>query len=153
MVLKKKSRMSAPVVIIGWLLLIPSFLGILGGIIGLVAMGGGVSVATTTANNEAKTRLESAKIPTPIIDKVIAGTPVTDTEKNALTSDQQQSLADATTSINASRVGAGIGMAAGGTVSIAIIVVSFIGGLLGWLLVMKKKVLQCPACSTVIAAS
>ena len=32
-------------------------------------------------------------------------------------------------------------------------VASFIGGLLGWLLVMKKRVLQCSVCNATISAS
>jgi hypothetical protein len=30
---------------------------------------------------------------------------------------------------------------------------AFVGGLLGWLLIMKKKVLICPHCSAVVPAS
>ena len=40
-----------------------------------------------------------------------------------------------------------------GTVAIFFGVLSFVGGLLGWLLVMKKQVLQCTHCGAVIAAS
>jgi hypothetical protein len=39
------------------------------------------------------------------------------------------------------------------TLAIIIGVPSFVGGLLGWLLVMKKRVLQCSVCGAVISAS
>jgi type IV pilus assembly protein PilA len=41
----------------------------------------------------------------------------------------------------------------GGGFAIALGVAAFVGGLLGWLLVMKKRVLQCSACSAVVNAS
>jgi len=44
------------------------------------------------------------------------------------------------------------GAAVAGT-SVCFGISSFIGGLLGWLLVMRKKVLQCDSCGAVIAAS
>ena len=37
--------------------------------------------------------------------------------------------------------------------SIGLIVGSFVGGIFGWLLVMKKRVLQCSICGAVINAS
>jgi len=43
------------------------------------------------------------------------------------------------------------GLAAG--IVIAIGIACFVGGLLGWLLVMKKRVLQCSVCGAVISAS
>jgi hypothetical protein len=41
----------------------------------------------------------------------------------------------------------------GSTFAIAIGIVSFVGGLLGWLLVMKKRVLRCSVCSATVSAS
>ncbi len=41
----------------------------------------------------------------------------------------------------------------GGTFAIALGIASFVGGLLGWLLVMKKRVLRCPVCYATISAS
>jgi hypothetical protein len=39
------------------------------------------------------------------------------------------------------------------TIAVAIGISSFIGGLLGWLLVMKKRVLQCSICGSTVSAS
>ena len=41
----------------------------------------------------------------------------------------------------------------GGGLSIATAIASVVGGLVGWLLVMKKRVLQCSVCGAVINAS
>lgn len=40
-----------------------------------------------------------------------------------------------------------------GVSAIAMLVISFVGGLLGWLLVMRKRVLQCEVCGAVVNAS
>jgi hypothetical protein len=41
----------------------------------------------------------------------------------------------------------------GGGFAILLGVASFVGGLLGWLLIMKKRVLQCSVCSATVSAS
>jgi hypothetical protein len=41
----------------------------------------------------------------------------------------------------------------GSTLAIALGIGSFVGGLLGWLLVMKKRVLQCSVCGATVSAS
>ncbi len=45
----------------------------------------------------------------------------------------------------------GTGFAA--TFALAIAVTAFVGGLLGWLLVMKKSVLKCSVCGAVVNAA
>jgi hypothetical protein len=153
LVLKKVHRMSTPVVVIGWLLLVPSFLGILIGIIMLVATGGAATATSSALDTEIRTTLKRENIPDAICDHVIAGNALTDAEKTNLTDSQKSAISSAQLSLSAGKVGAGAGAAIAGGLSIGLIVTAFIGGLLGWLLVMKKKVLQCSACSTVIAAS
>ena len=57
--------------------------------------------------------------------------------------------------INYGAVAAGSAVGGGFAVILSIIgiVASFVGGLLGWLLIMKKKVLQCTSCQAVVNAS
>ena len=90
---QKKHRMSGPVVAIGYILLIPSVLGILFS----------VFMFFTTA------------------------------------------------SMSHAANGAGSGIAGG--IAIFLGLVFFVGGLLGWLLVMKKQVLECNTCGAVVNAS
>jgi len=47
----------------------------------------------------------------------------------------------------------GIAAFLGGGLAIALGIASFVGGLIGWLLVMKRQVLQCSVCSAVVNAS
>ena len=151
--LKKEYRMSTPVVVIGWLLLVPSFLGMLFGILGLFATGSASTVTSASIDKEVRTHLEAASVPAAIIDRIIDGRTITEEEKRGLTEPQRSAISAATLSRAASKVGAGAGTAVVGGLSIGVIVMSFIGGLLGWLLVMKKKVLKCPLCSAVVPPS
>lgn len=93
LVSKKKYRMGGMVVFIGYILLIPSFLGVLLSSFFLIA---------------------------------------------------------AIFSASATNVDTGAVTAIFGGVSIFILISSIVGGLLGWLLVMKKRVLQCSFCGAII---
>lgn len=151
--LQKKYRMSTPVVIIGWLLLIPSFLGMLFGLLGLFATGTAATSTSASLDKGIRTHLEAANLPAEITNKIIAGRTVTEDEKTSLSASQKNAISSAQLSLSAGKVGAGAGTAIAGGLSLGLIIMSFIGGLLGWLLVMKKKVLQCPLCAAVVAAS
>ena len=48
---------------------------------------------------------------------------------------------------------AATGAAIVGGFGVFLIIASLVGGLLGWLLVMRKTVLQCDRCGAVVAAS
>lgn len=151
--LKKKYRMSTPVVIIGWLFLIPSFIGMLIGLLGLFATGKAATTTSAGIEQRARADLEAAKIPASMIESIVAGRVITAEDQSGLTDSQRATISAATTSLTASKIGAGAGTAIAGGFSIGIIVMAFVGGLLGWILVMKKKVLQCPMCSAVVPAS
>jgi hypothetical protein len=97
-------RLSLPVVVIGYFLLVPSAIGMLFSIFGLVSymISGGAVISQSAAP-----------------DKEVA--------------------------VMAAMFGSGF--------FIFLLVMSFIGGIFGWLLIMKKKVLQCTHCGAVVAAS
>jgi len=44
-------------------------------------------------------------------------------------------------------------IAIAGGLSFLVIIMSFVGGLLGWILIMKKKILQCTNCGAKVSAS
>lgn len=150
---KKIYRMSAPVVIIGYLLLIPSILGMLLGMLLIFTTGGAATSTTMMLKNEIKGELSLYNIPDHVIEKTLNNETLSFSEENSLTSSQKEALTDAKLSYNAGLLGAGAGTVFFGGISIFITISSFIGGLLGWLLVMKKKVLQCINCNSVVAAS
>ena len=150
---RKTYRMSVPVVVIGYILLIPCVLGMLLGGMLLLGSGSAGTAASAAADKEARTRLEAQAIPEPIIQKVTAFKPITADDRSTLTQEQKSAVDEAKLSLSARKVGAGAGVVISGSLSIFLIIACFVGGLLGWLLVMKKKVLQCNQCSATVAAS
>jgi hypothetical protein len=142
--------MSGPVVVIGFILLIPSVLGVLFGILTLV----GVGMNIPSMNPETRTRLEAQQVPEPVITQVAANKPIDEAQLAALTPQQQTAVRNAQSLVSAgkAKVGPGAFVVAGG-LCLFVIVMSFIGGLLGWLLIMRKRVLQCTRCGAVVPAS
>jgi hypothetical protein len=97
-------RLSLPVVVIGYFLLVPSCIGMMMSVVGLVLylIRGGGEVSNSVAH--------------------------------------EKGLAVLATTI-------------GSSFFLLLLVVWFVGGVFGWLLVMKKKVLQCSHCGAIVAAS
>ena len=69
-----------------------------------------------------------------------------------LTEAQAAEIGSVKSIMQGSELGTGTGTVIGGGISIFFGIVSFVGGLLGWLLVMKKRVLQCTKCGVTVAA-
>ncbi|HMO51779.1 MAG TPA: hypothetical protein PKE26_17265 [Kiritimatiellia bacterium] len=150
---KKKFRLSGPAVVIGYIFLIPSVFGILFGLVLLFGTGAATSESSQTMKQQIRNQLSSANIPSQLIDKVLNYEVITQSQRDALTQNQRITLESAEFSYKAGTVGTGAGAAIAGGFSIFVIFSSFIGGLLGWLLTMKKKVLQCGNCGAVVNAS
>lgn len=150
---RKAYRMSGPVVVIGYILLIPSIIGMIFGFLLMVAGGGGGSAAIQAQSEATKTALIEKGIPATIADKVANHEPLGEATLATLSSEDRAIVNDAR--VEQLGTQAGTGLAAAATVGIAIflIIASFVGGLLGWLLIMKKRILQCDHCGTVVAAS
>ena len=150
---KKTYRMSMPVVVIGYLLLIPCVIGMLIGIMGLFGTGAAVSEVSDQMNQDSKAKLEAAQIPTAVIESIEEDATVDASDTANLSQEQLEVVEQAKLDRGAQIIGTGLGAAAAGGVSIVAIIFSFIGGLIGWLLIMKKKVLQCNSCSAIVSAS
>src|SRR5437762_325492 len=86
LVKRKIFRMSGPVVVIGFILLIPSVLGMLFGILMLFATGAAGTQTSASTEREIRTRLAAQDIPEPVIAEVAAGKPVPDAQLVLLTS-------------------------------------------------------------------
>lgn len=145
--------MSGVVVLIGYIILIPSILGILGGGFMCVAAGAGTTGSIVLIESEARTDLLAAGIPEDLANKVIEMEPVTEADRASLSAEQLQVVDQVNIDVVAGTAGAGLGGALAGGASFFLMVSSLVGGLLGWLLVMKKKVLQCVACGATTSAS
>jgi hypothetical protein len=145
--------MSGPVVVIGFILLIPSVLGMLFGILMLVLTAATTSQISPTIEKEVRSQLVAQRVPEPVIVKVVASKPVDDSELQTLTSQQVSAVHQAEISASGGKLGAGAGAALVGGFSIFVIVASFVEGVFGWLLIMRKRVLQCSRCGAVVPAS
>jgi hypothetical protein len=145
--------MSTPVVAIGFILLIPSALGMLFAILMLFLTG--AASKATSASNERQIRAELVAhgIPDSIINKIASDTPLSHDDVVSLTYQQQTAVREAESSRLGQKVGDGVATVVAGGFSTFVFVAAFIGGLLGWLLVMRKRVLQCARCGAVVPAS
>lgn len=168
----KISRMSTPVIVIGYILLIPSVLFVLlfGGCTILGSIGSGSAVAQAAeevtmlhdeavviltdvgySDGEAETILANESDVYGDIYGVVDDSKYTEVQSNAITS----ALAKESESMMTA-AGAGIGTAAAGfgaIIGIILTIGAFVSGLVGWLLIMKKKVLKCGSCSAIVDAA
>src|SRR5215831_6396487 len=142
LVRRKTFRMSGPVVVIGFILLIPSVLGMLVGILTLVGVGMNIPYMTP----ETRASLEAQQVPEPVIAQVAALTP----QQRTAVRNAQSLVSGPWPGKAKARPGAFV--VAGG-LCLFVIVMSFVGGLFGWLLIMRKRVLQCTRCGAVVPAS
>jgi hypothetical protein len=62
-------------------------------------------------------------------------------------------IEDAQRKLRISNTASGLGALFGGGIAVGFGISCFVGGLLGWLLVMRKRVLQCTLCGAVVNAS
>ena len=153
LVRRKKYRMSSVVVLIGYILVIPSVLGILFGVIGLVGSGSAGSSGMQKNRTRVEAELRTASVPQAVIDKLNTspnGLAVADTAR--LTGRQRSAIRDASLTLVASDAGTAIGTGLVAGASLFIMIASLVGGLLGWILIMKKRVLQCDRCGATVAA-
>ena len=106
-----------------------------------------------TNDRETRTRLFAQDVPESVISKVIDGESISDVQLARLTAQQMSAVREAQLTVSGNRLGAGAGTACAGGFSIVIMIMSFVGGLVGWLLIMRKRVLQCTRCGAIVAAS
>ena len=156
----KIHRLSGPSVIIGYLLLIPSAIGIMiAAGIAILAIAGAASVASAPSVDESSValKLEKAGIDDALAKDIMSlQTSLDDDKLDGLTEDQKRIAMEAQSEMVLGSAGAtaaaGLGGAAVVGLSGMFAVACFISGLIGWLLTMKKKVLQCSTCRATVGA-
>jgi hypothetical protein len=153
--LRKVHRMTGPAVTIGYILLVPSILGILFSIgFFLVTMAGAASVVNQEKLTPATVQnLRNLQVPTGMISELQKGEHASVEAKRGLSAEQANAVSTAESEADAHMAAGGCFGACGTGMAAIMAVVSFVGGLIGWLLVMKKQVLVCSACSAVTNAS
>jgi hypothetical protein len=151
----KLRRFSGPVVAIGYIFLVPSVLGMLFGVLMLF---GTCSAAHKMGGQSAESfnsAIESIQgITRPQVSFLEgAATEPTSAElvRMGLNENQAEGVGAAWRARSAGEAGAGIGAGLAGGFAIFMVVSSFVGGLLGWILTMKRNVLLCRLCNGVHA--
>ncbi len=96
--------------------------------------------------------LRKAHVPAELQQSLRRGNPATEADMEGLTLEQQSQVRSANREIEASQVGRGCFAACGTGVALIGAVLCFIGGVFGWLLVMRKRVLMCNYCRATIDA-
>lgn len=149
----KVYRLSGPAVTIGYILLIPSLLGIFLSLAFLIASWVGAISTATKLSPATIESLNSAGVPTDIEHRLEEGHPIPQSDMVKLTPKQRSAVELANAELAASVAGSGCAAACGTGLAGIGVVLSFVGGLVGWILVMKKRVLQCNRCGATVAAS
>jgi DNA-directed RNA polymerase subunit RPC12/RpoP len=150
---RKKFRLSGPVVAIGFILLIPSALGVLFGVLMLSVTHSANKSTSASGERRIRAQLVAQNVPEPIIREVVSGKSVSDDQLVPLTDQQQATVRETEAARLGQKIGGGAATAVLGGFSMFVIVASCIGGLLGWLLIMRKRVLQCARCGAIVPAS
>lgn len=149
MIKKTKFRMSTPVVVIGFVLLVPSVLGILFGALMLIMTAVTGHRVSGEGALDIKVQLIKAGITEPTLSKV-ASNRTLDSDEIAELTPEQLGLVKR---IQSGVAGEQTAMGCMGGFSVLIMILSFVGGIGGWLLVMWHQVLQCERCGAVVRAS
>ena len=88
-----------------------------------------------------------------VVQDVADGKTIDEIRLANLTPDQRMQVRAAELKVSTAKAVPGVAACCGGGFSVMIMIGSFVGGLLGWLLIMRKTVLQCFRCGAVVAAS
>ena len=160
MVRNRVYRLSGPAVFIGWLFLIPSLIGITLGVY-VLSRGSAESVARAstdvTLDQVTIDSLRGLGVPERMVTTLKAGEPIDRAEIAALPKEQRDFVSEVSREIMKHRIdskASGFAILAiswlGG---LFVLIGSIVGGLFGWLLTMKKNVLQCRSCSASVDAA
>jgi hypothetical protein len=154
----KVYRLSGWLVFLGYCILVPCFLGfcltILFAIIGTAATGTAGMQATQQAKQEALVKLKAMDgLPSNVISSFETATNIPESSLNALEPGQRDQVQQIQSSYAAEITGAtlGTGMAAifGGGLLVVAFLITIPGQIIGFLLILRKKVWKCGHCGYV----
>jgi hypothetical protein len=141
-------RMNGFLVVVGFILMIPAVIGVLIG--GIGAAGGGLFASQANRTpEEIRAELKGLAVPDATIDHLLAGDPMTKEQLTGLNEQQQIAVGKATLAVLAKKAPAGAVVGGG----LAIVAVSVLVGIVGWLFIRKKWVLLCTKCPAVVPAT
>ena len=151
-------RLSTPAVVIGFILLIPSVFGMFISGISLVIVLATGAEKMGQARANAMLQMRGDELPQTVIDAVLDGREpevnqwIAHAEQQGVPQAKLAGIRDAQSMLHSGSIKSSVGMLLSSGLTIAIGVASFVGGLLGWLLVMKRRVLQCSVCGATVNA-
>ena len=153
LVRRRRYRMSGPVVVMGYLFIVLALLCAIGGTFGLVDSSAVAAELPGRLAARSKSTLRSIAVPAPTIEKVVSGEELSASDRSALSEQQHEAidLARRLNSLTGISEGLRILLVAG--LSILCLAAAFEACLVGCLLVMEKRVLQCLTCGAVTPAS
>lgn len=160
---KRIYRMSGPAVVIGYILLIPSLIGVAFCLLSIASIEMQLLHKYVSARQAAISEMRDNDVPEDVIRQVVANpyrNPADYIEDPGIPMVQYSWVKDATQKLrNGTPVEIGngnstlMGQRLAEDFYFVLGIVAFVSGLLGWLLVMKKRVLQCSFCQAVVNAS
>jgi hypothetical protein len=160
---KRIYRMSGPSVEIGYILLIPSICGIAFCALFIINIELRPSQRYVSANQAAVSEMRENDVPEEVISQVVAyprrdpagyiNDPGIPMYQFSWVKDATKKLRDGSPVLVADDNATRVGQALAERMYFFLGVMAFVSGLLGWLLVMKERVLQCCTCSAVVNAS
>lgn len=138
-------RMNGFFVALGFILFVPAVLGVLIGAIG--ALGGGfVASQSQRSPEEIRAELKGLNVPDATIDRVLAGNSNLQEDIKGLNQEQQAALLKANVAVIGKKAPTGVFVGS----SVVVAVVSLLIGVVGFLFIRKKWVLQCTECPAVL---
>jgi len=129
----------------GHLLLVPSILTLVLGSMGVVSR----PAPTPDAARGTSAELAAAGIPARLVAQVAAHQPLSGTELEALTEEQQQSVFKAQMAVADGSTRESIHRFTSGRTFPFLVGLALAGGILGWFLVRKESIAQCINCGSV----
>lgn len=147
---KKVYRFSTPIVVIGWLFLIPSLLGVSCGACGLISTGSVTTEQVAQSADRYKGALRQIDgLSKNQVERIYEMESPSEESLKAmgLNPAQAREASVAHTSLVAGGAGTALGAGMMGGASVFVIVASFISGLLGYILILRKKVIACNRCN------
>lgn len=146
-------RMNGFVVVVGFILLVASVIGVLFGGLG-AALSNYLAKESKRSPQEIESELRGLSVSEPLIQRILAGQQLTSAELSELNQQQQMVVAKETIVVMAKKAPSDVDVGASGLVLFTSLAgVSVVVGIVGWLFIRKKWVFLCTKCPAVVPAT
>jgi len=152
---RSQFRLSKAFVIIGFIILIPSVMGLLIGVILFATSGSAKAELKQALSQDSRSELQEAGVPPGLIEKLSEGQKLTSDEMKELTGEQQALVLGQAIGAGMSELGAGMAEVGGAFIrfiATVMMIGSSVGCVGGVLLTLRKKMLCCVQCGAMAGA-